>query len=367
MGLLSALQSGFWYIIAATVLGFPRFGAVLPGLAGVNGGVRAEAGPAIFLPVFAPTGFETRFTQSTNGWQIVDKGGSGRITQAGNVALTKNGYRLSTPAIAKSDLYTSYVSHGKTYRGSGGEISTTQQVHFGHFEASMRTSRPSGAVAGFFVYLSDENEIDIEILSRQNDLVAGQGIVNFTVYLPNGRKRTGSIPLVDHRGKKLAPWKKFFTYGFDWRPEGISWYVDRKLVALQTCQDEKARAIPAAQCFTGAESVPQLPGSLVFNNWTNGDSSWSGAQPTKDALMFVRSVSYKPFGVAQQHASVEERLPRAGERPPGTESLLYRAVRERVHVRHRGRSQTAQIVTALEHRNQPAAGVRARDLQQNSG
>jgi beta-glucanase (GH16 family) len=84
---------------------------------------------------------------------------------------------------------------------------------------------------GFFTYAGQEggarpHEIDIEILGRNTE--------RLEVTLHQGGGSTG---------KKLAlPFDSadgFHTYGFEWKPDGVSWYVDGKLIHKET----KGRAL----------------------------------------------------------------------------------------------------------------------------
>jgi len=171
-------------------------------------------------------------------------------------------------------------------------------IHYGYYEAYMQTSLAAGTVNSMFMFSSqpvssDGNEIDIEILSQENDISHHTGLVHFTVFLPQGRKVTATVPL------PFAPWAGLHKYGFNWTPDGIVWYIDQQPASITTCATSVVT--PSAEtlvsnpsCFAGAQNVPQFPGLLIVNHWTNGQS-WSGPAPSADAAMTVYNVVLSPL------------------------------------------------------------------------
>lgn len=106
---------------------------------------------------------------------------------------------------------------------SSGEVQSRAARSYGYYEAKLRAAKGSGIVTGFFTYTGPPqgrpwNEIDVEILGRNTHRVQltyfhGPSSVPQTVDLPFDAAAN------PHR------------YGFDWRRNGIRWFVDGKLVA----------------------------------------------------------------------------------------------------------------------------------------
>jgi beta-glucanase (GH16 family) len=113
----------------------------------------------------------------------------------------------------------------------GGEIRTNEYYRYGYFETRMKMPRGAGIVMGFFTYVGQDgrkrpHEIDIEII--------GQDTRTIEITLHEGGGSTGkklSLPFDAADG--------FHTYGFEWRPDGVRWYADGKLIHQET----KGRAI----------------------------------------------------------------------------------------------------------------------------
>ena len=269
-------------------------------------------------------------------WRITDHEGPGNITRRQNVFLP--GRPPGLPAcpnvpddVENLTLFVPRVACAASYTrgGTGAELETLARAQFGRFDITMKTSAPSGAVNGFFVYLGgenlgrlldragtprawdaqgdplDANEIDIEILSRENapdsflpqcrqgpDGLPDSGYVHFSVHLPAGKSIT-----YRHR-VCFAPWKDFHTYSFEWRPGEIAWYIDGSRVDPDPQQIEVTLdgwPVDGDSGFQGTANVPQFPANLFVNHWTNGDAHWSGGPPSIDASMEVREVRYTPL------------------------------------------------------------------------
>jgi len=279
------------------------------------------------------TGIDSAFPNDGQAWHVNSPGGQsgpacdtylGATLQATqNIAGIFSSSNVSTrlsqlmvPGYPSGYLAYFDASDQKCLSGAGGEIQTPGLVHFGYYEAAMLPpagtgDATSGTVTGFFVYLrsdhiapmlglgapssTDGNEIDIEILSRENDLAKGTGIANLTVHLPGNYSVTTKVPLT------FAPWASAHRYGFDWQPDGITWYIDGTPVPITTCTSTLVRpdgtSVPIANpgCFIGATNVPQLPGFLLLNHWSNG-GAWSGRQPTTQQELTLQHVTILPGG-----------------------------------------------------------------------
>ncbi len=181
----------------------------------------AAAASAAALPQMGEA-FIDRFDRAdiTNRWFISDGWSNGpwmvNDWRASEVELTPAGLTLH---LRKNP-------EGSEWAYGAGEIRTHDFFRYGYFEARMRVPRGSGVITGLFTYAdrTDKlrpNEIDIEILGRD----------------------TGAAELTLHENGK-ATWHKhrlsfdsaggFHTYGFDWQPGYVRWYVDGKLVHAET-------------------------------------------------------------------------------------------------------------------------------------
>ncbi|HYD88947.1 MAG TPA: family 16 glycosylhydrolase [Vitreimonas sp.] len=139
-------------------------------------------------------------------------------------------------------------------RYSSGELQSEEVYRYGYFETRMRVPRGSGLVTGFFTYTrpAAENtwdEIDIEILGRDTRSI------QFT-YFRRGERNITTLPLPFDAAEAQH------TYGFEWTPRAIRWYVDGRLMHEEN----------------GANgALPQAPQRLYLHLWnTETLTDWLG-------------------------------------------------------------------------------------------
>lgn len=143
---------------------------------------------------------------------------------------------------------------------SGGEYRTKEFFHYGMYEVSMKPIKNTGVVSSFFTYTgpSDSNpwdEIDIEFLGKDTTKVQFN-------YFTNG---VGDHEYVYDLGFDAS--EEFHTYGFEWLPDSITWYVDGKAV------------------HKASENIPVTPSKVMMNVWPGtGVDSWLGAYDQKVPL-----------------------------------------------------------------------------------
>ena len=136
------------------------------------------------------------------------------------------------------------------YQYSGGEFRTNDFYHYGYYETSMQAIKNDGVVSSFFTYTgpSDNNpwdEIDIEILGKDTTKV------QFNYY----KDGQGGHEFMYDLGFDAS--QGFHTYGFDWQPDHITWYVDGK------------------EAHTMWGSMPNTPGKIMMNVWPGiGVDEW---------------------------------------------------------------------------------------------
>lgn len=129
-----------------------------------------------------------------------------------------------------------------SYPYSAGEYRTADHYGYGYYETSMQAIKNNGVVSSFFTYTgeSEQNpwdEIDIEILGKDTTKVQ----LN---YYTNG---VGNHEYMYDLGFDAS--EGFHTYGFDWQPDHITWYVDGKAV------------------YTAYSNIPSTPGRIMMNVW----------------------------------------------------------------------------------------------------
>ncbi len=146
------------------------------------------------------------------------------------------------------------------YNYSGAEYRTKEYYHYGYFETSMKAIKNDGVVSSFFTYTGpyDEDpwdEIDIEVLGKDTTKVQ----LN---YYTNG---VGNHEYMYDLGFDAS--QGFHTYGFDWQPDKITWYVDGKAV------------------YTAYNDIPKTAGKIMMNTWPGtGVDEWLKAYDGKTPL-----------------------------------------------------------------------------------
>ena len=115
---------------------------------------------------------------------------------------------------------------GSRFELAGAEIRTLDFYRYGYFEIRMKVPRDPGVLIGVFTYADRAgkvrpNEIDIEILGRSTR------VAELTIH-ENGRATHKKIAL------PFDSAEDFHTYGFDWQPEYVRWYIDGRLVHEET-------------------------------------------------------------------------------------------------------------------------------------
>ncbi len=162
--------------------------------------------------------------------------------------------------------------------GGGGSCaqmdSTSNDFFYGAYRASIRTSPNSGLCGAFFYYgPNGESEIDVEILSKEQNLHR----VHFVTH-PSGEGECGT-PAHKCVDMDVDPSADFHVYGFDLYPDKVLFFIDDVQVAEIT------------------ENVPANPGTVIISNWTGNE--WSGPAPADDSFMLVEWVEYVPFGLCE--------------------------------------------------------------------
>ena len=161
------------------------------------------------------------------------------------------GWYADNTAIANGYLSLT-IDEDKTgkYHYSGAEYRTNDFYSYGYYETSMQAIKNDGVVSSFFTYTgpSDNNpwdEIDIEVLGKDTTKVQFN-------YYTNG---VGNHEFMYDLGFDAS--EGFHTYGFDWQPDSITWYVDGK------------------EAYKATTDIPSTPGKIMMNAWNGiGVDEW---------------------------------------------------------------------------------------------
>ena len=130
---------------------------------------------------------------------------------------------------------------------SGGEYRTNEFYHYGYYECSMQAIKNDGVVSSFFTYTGPSDvvngqknpwdEIDIEILGKDTTKMQ----INYYRNSQGGHERMIDL------GFDAS--EAFHTYGFDWQPNKVTWYVDGKEVGSME------------------GDMPKTPSKIMMNAW----------------------------------------------------------------------------------------------------
>lgn len=156
------------------------------------------------------------------------------------------------------------------------EIRTRAALGFGVYEARIRAASGSGLNSAMFTYSGKpltpvHDEIDFEILGRNPQMVQ----LNYYV---NGQGEHGQNVAVGSDSSR-----QFNTYAFEWRPEGVRWFINGRLVRTATSQ-----------------AMPRTPGQFFFSLWAGAPSKadWLGRfdPAVAPTMAEVDWAAYTPLG-----------------------------------------------------------------------
>ena len=175
-----------------------------------------------------------------------------QLYQEGNVAVSGGTLQLKVPG-------------GQTASPIlGAEIATTDKdIFYGSVRTMMQISSVAGTVHSQFFYKGDDQETDIEILTA----TLGQG-AHYTNQrlVPGGQSITATKPMPQNATTTMH------EYRLDWLQDRTDFYLDGVL----------------QQTFT--ENVPNTAGAWLWNNWSNGDRTWSAGPPEQDNVMKIGKI-----------------------------------------------------------------------------
>ncbi|OAD70458.1 glycoside hydrolase family 16 protein [Phycomyces blakesleeanus NRRL 1555(-)] len=176
-----------------------------------------------------------------------------RLFDPNNVQLTDGGIDMTV----KSDDSGTFTS------ASFGSRRT--DILYGTYRINVKTSDVPGTIAAMFIR-NDNTEIDIELLSQYKDPAKVHYAVHPQIYESNGSPSPLTFGLKD---LSFDPTEEFHEYRLDWLPEIVEYFTD---------------GVPTHQL---SKNIPEKPGRVVINHWTDGNPNFGGALPTEPAVLSV--------------------------------------------------------------------------------
>ncbi|OJD30657.1 glycoside hydrolase family 16 protein [Diplodia corticola] len=152
-------------------------------------------------------------------------------------------------------------------------VAARTDMLYGSFRVAMKMTGVPGTCGAFFWFRNDTQEIDVEFLSKQ--LNASSNLVNLVLQSPQSAAAgydASHTPNYDVYPLPFRPDRAFHEYRFDWVSDRVSFYADGTWLKDMTIE------------------LPNSPGHLVLNHWSNGDALWSAGPPAQDATMTVSYV-----------------------------------------------------------------------------
>ncbi|EXJ54183.1 hypothetical protein A1O7_09520 [Cladophialophora yegresii CBS 114405] len=144
--------------------------------------------------------------------------------------------------------------------------------------ASVRTkaifSQEPGTVHGLFFYKSDNQETDIEYLTDPTSLSNPGPGVPVPMWYTNQAVDPQRMAKTYQTGNAPTDCaENVHEYRLDWTKDFTAFYIDGVL--------QKKFWV----------NVPSVPGTWVWNNWTNGDRGWSAGPPARDNVLKIQSIT----------------------------------------------------------------------------
>ncbi|KAF2138694.1 glycoside hydrolase family 16 protein [Aplosporella prunicola CBS 121167] len=157
--------------------------------------------------------------------------------------------------------------------GMGEIVADRTDMLYGSFRVAMKLTAVPGTCGAFFWFRNDTQEIDMEFLSKQLNATANP--VNLVLQSPQSAANgydAANTQTYDIYPLPFKPDEAFHEYRFDWIEDRVSFYADGQWMKDMTVD------------------LPNSPGHLTLNHWSNGDHGWSAGPPKEDALLTVSYV-----------------------------------------------------------------------------
>ncbi|OJD17638.1 hypothetical protein AJ78_02288 [Emergomyces pasteurianus Ep9510] len=177
----------------------------------------------------------------------------------GNLILRQQGYSKED-ALTKSKVRVASIA------------SQRDDIIHGSFRVELKMENAKGGSCGaFFWYRDDENEIDIEILSRE--FKTDWFPVHYTTHPAldeHGQVISNATKVIPLRDDDIL--NSFQRHRFDWTRDELRFYQN------------------STQVHSNALRIPYAPGHAYLNVWADG-GPWSGAPSTTDVFLTVKLIA----------------------------------------------------------------------------
>ncbi|WWD03695.1 hypothetical protein V865_001751 [Kwoniella europaea PYCC6329] len=156
---------------------------------------------------------------------------------------------------------------------TGGEIVFVEAVTGGVFSMEAKIDKTEGTCQSLFTYTKTEgtaDELDMEMLGKNifkpdDNGDTGIGLSN---YAPDGSKDG------EHADYTSDPTADFNRYTIGWFSDSNKFYYND-------------------QQLKGPEPhLPVNPSSIIINNWSNGDPTFTAGPPAQDNILQIRKIEY---------------------------------------------------------------------------
>jgi len=203
------------------------------------------------------------------------------------------------------------------YPFTSGEYRSNKECGYGFYEARMKPGKGNIMAGSFFTYTGsgygseNQHEIDFEFVTDKetgkmgletNYYTRGEGAENSS--RPNDKQDFAMHS--DHKEViplDFDPSQGFHTYGFYWKPDGIDFFVDGKL--MRTVKEDPK---------TPTTDIPSEPGKIMMNIWSGAESQsgWLGTYDGKETSTQYDYVRFIPNS-DDLGKWFDKNLPRAAE------------------------------------------------------
>ena len=155
-------------------------------------------------------------------------------------------------------------------------VTAYDDILYGSVRTVAKASAVPGSCHGFFFYLNDNQETDIEILTSDTS------VVHFT----DQSVKVGGQSTTTTANSPTTITSAYHEYRLDWVPGKTMYYIDGVLKKTITT------------------NVPSKAGSWLWNNWSSGGDGWTKGPPNKTSDLRIRSIEayFNRTSVATQQA-----------------------------------------------------------------